>query len=97
MELRKIFSQVSTYQGPILTLVYLWDTNIEHNGEENKINSFMHIRTHPFIYIIYLPIVLKERLRKCILLDKNIPILFYEQAVYRSGLKMEKGLLDKCR
>ena len=37
----KVFSQVPTLQGPILTLVYPWYTKTEHNG---RINSFIHTK-----------------------------------------------------
>ena len=39
--------------------------------------------------------VLKERKHECTPTDKNMYILFHEQAVCRRGPKMEKSLLDE--
>ena len=43
--------------------------------------------------IIYIPTVLRRK--KSILISRNI--FFHEQAVYKNGSKMEKGLLDKVK
>ena len=41
----KIFSQVLTHQGSILTLVYPLYTNTEHNRSKDKINPFVYTKT----------------------------------------------------
>ena len=41
----RYFSRVSTHHWPILTLVYSWYTNSEHNGKKQEINLFVDTKT----------------------------------------------------
>ena len=61
----------------ISVINYYWTQQKE---KQDKL-IYMHKNIQHLIYIIYIAVVLKERIHKCAPTDKNIHMVFDEQAV----------------
>ena len=89
----KIFSQVSTHQGPILKLVYPWYINTEHNGKKDKVH--LYTKKH-LMYIMYIQCIYKYYWEEFTNVSQQLEIcpLFLEQVVCRMGTQTEQRLLE---